>query len=121
MFIILTSSPRMKTLSFCSSSSARASFRASRTVYSFPAACAYALLLGRVQGTALRKDDRRGDEAVGVRSRDVAGLNKRAAAMTANNQDEDEDEDRGREALYRQKKEVLLCRKRMGFSGVLIR
>jgi hypothetical protein len=73
----------MNTLSFCSSSSASASFRASRTVYSLPAAWAYVLLLGRVHGATLQKDDRTDDEAVDVRSRDVAGRNKRAAAMTA--------------------------------------
>jgi hypothetical protein len=75
----------MKTLSFCSSSSARASFKASLTVYSLPAAWAYPLLLGRVHGTALRKDDRRGDEALDERRREDAGRNKRAAVMTAEN------------------------------------
>ena len=58
----------------------------------------------------MRKDDRRGDEALDVRRREDAGRNKRAAAMTAENRRR---RVKGRKALYKQEKQPPSCRERI--------
>ena len=76
-----TSSPRMKTLSLLSSSSANASFRASLTVYSFdPAGVAYVRIRGEEEEAAGRKEDLRGTTPR-CDNRREAGLRSREAAI----------------------------------------
>lgn len=78
-----TSSPRINTFSLLASSSARASFKASRTVTLTPASVAY-LRERRIEGaqTDCWKAGRRGVEVKREESRRAAGRKSRGAAMT---------------------------------------
>jgi hypothetical protein len=78
-----TSSPRTNTFSLLSNSSANASFKASRTVYSFPAGVAYVRILGSVGTEAAgRKDERtEGESGRFVRTREAGRKSLEATIM----------------------------------------